>query len=176
MLIHHKLEIWYIPMFSCITSYHTSNNRSLMFSSSIKFSIELSLLSLILPSPLLCFLTKYILRSWYEWFFYKLYYTSGILISHWHVLTTKIGRLCRPVRPVCTNRSDRLRWLCQNTNWTSPLCSSRRDDWNAYVERPIWSSDERVMASGKLDTGSDWSDRSKLHSSSLELYFDTGFV
>ena len=86
-----------------------------------------------------------------------------------HMLTTEISRLCRPVRPVCTNRSDRLRWLCQNANWTSPVCSSRRDDRNAYVERLIWSSDERVMASERIDTGSD---RSKLYNPSLELYFD----
>ena len=77
-----------------------------------------------------------------------------------HMLMTKIGRLCRLVRPICTNRSDRSRWLCQNANWNSPLHSSRRDKRNAYVERPIWSSDERVMASERLDTGSDRSDRS----------------
>ena len=93
-----------------------------------------------------------------------------------HMLMTKIGRLCRPVGPVCTNRSDRSRLLCKNANWTSPLHSSRRDDRNAFVECPIWSSDERVMASGRLDTGSDPSDRSNLHSPSLELYFDAGFV
>ena len=93
-----------------------------------------------------------------------------------HMLTTKIGRLCRSVRPVCTNRSDRSRLLCQNANWTSPLRSSRRDNRNAYVERLIWNSDERVMASGRLDTGSDWSDWSELRSPSLELYFDAEFV
>ena len=76
------------------------------------------------------------------------------------MLTIKIGRLCRPVRPVCTNWPDRSRCLCQNINWTSPLRSSHRDDQNAYVERLIWSSDERVMVSGRLDTGLDRSDRS----------------
>ena len=75
------------------------------------------------------------------------------------MLTIKIGRLCRPVRPVCTNQPDRSRCLCQNINWTSPLRSSHRDDRNAYVEHPIWSSDERVMVSGRLDTGSDRSGR-----------------
>ena len=75
-----------------------------------------------------------------------------------HMLTTEIDRLCRPV---CTNRSNRSRWLCQNINWTSPLRSSHRDDRNAYVERLIWSSDERVMVSGRLDTGLDRSNRSR---------------
>ena len=90
-----------------------------------------------------------------------------------------VGHCWRPKLADCADRSDRSdwsRWLCQNANWTSPLRSSRRGNQNAYVERLIWSSDERVIASGRLDTGSDRSDRSKLHSPSLELYFDVGFV
>ena len=86
------------------------------------------------------------------------------------------------------NRSDWSRKVCPIVNWTAPLRRSRRDDRNAYIERLIWSSDESVMASGKLDTGSDRSDRSgrpvgpvrpdryKLHSPRLELYFDAEFV
>ena len=66
--------------------------------------------------------------------------------------------------------------FAKNTNWTLPLRSSRRDDRNAYVERTICSSDERVIASERFDIGSDRSDRSKLYSPSLELYFDAGFV
>ena len=53
--------------------------------------------------------------------------------------------------------SDRSKQVCQIVNWTAPLRRSRRDDRNPYIEHPIWSPDERVMA---LDTGSDWSDRS----------------
>ena len=61
--------------------------------------------------------------------------------------------------PVCIDWSDRSRWLCQNSDLTSPLRSSRRDDQNAYMERPIWTSDERVMAPGRIDSDPDWSDR-----------------
>jgi len=39
------------------------------------------------------------------------------------------------------------------------LCNSHRDDQNAYVERPIWISDERVMISRRLDPDLDRSDR-----------------
>ena len=90
---------------------------------------------------------------------------AGVDDRNWQIVQTDQTDMHKPVR-----------WLCQNANWTSPLRSSRRDDRNAYVERLIWSSDERFMAFGRLDTGSNRSDRSKLYSPSLELYFDAGFV
>ena len=46
------------------------------------------------------------------------------------------------------NRLDRSGQSSQNAKWTSPLHRSRREDQNAYVERPIWTPDERDMASG----------------------------
>jgi hypothetical protein len=49
-----------------------------------------------------------------------------------------------PIRPVGGD-------FAKNADLTSPLRSSGRDDQNAYIERPIWSSDERVMTSRKLD-------------------------
>jgi hypothetical protein len=46
------------------------------------------------------------------------------------------------------NWSDQSRQVCQIANWTTPLRRSRQDDWNAYIERPIWSPDEEVMPPG----------------------------
>jgi len=42
---------------------------------------------------------------------------------------------------------------------TSQLRSSRRDNQNAYMERLIWTSDERVMAPGRIHSDPDRSDR-----------------
>ena len=67
---------------------------------------------------------------------------AGVDDRNWQIVQTGQTDMHKPVR-----------WLCQNANWTSPLRSSRRDDRNAYVERLIWSSDERFMTSGRLDTG-----------------------
>ena len=47
------------------------------------------------------------------------------------------------------NWSDRSSQVCQVASWTPPLCRSRRDDRNAYIERPIWSPDEGVMPPGR---------------------------
>ena len=38
---------------------------------------------------------------------------------------------------------------------------SRRDDRNAYIERPIWTPDEEVMPPGRPAPRSDRSDRSR---------------
>ena len=56
----------------------------------------------------------------------------------------------------CAYRS---RWFCQNAHLTSPLRSFRQDDQNAYVERPIGTSNERVMAPGRIDPDPDRSYR-----------------
>ena len=74
----------------------------------------------------------------------------------WFLLTT---RIVKTVRTGLTGILDRSRWFCQNADLTSPLRSSRRDDQNAYIERPIWTSDERVMAPGRIDSYPDRSDR-----------------
>ena len=58
------------------------------------------------------------------------------------------------------NRSEWSGKLCQIVNWTSPLCISRLDDRNAYIERPIWTPDEEVMPPGRPAPRSDRSDRS----------------
>jgi hypothetical protein len=50
------------------------------------------------------------------------------------------------------NRSDQ---IAQNANWTSPLCKSRRDDRNAYVERPVQSPDEGVMVLARTSPAPD---------------------
>ena len=61
-----------------------------------------------------------------------------------------------------TGYVNRLDWsgkLCQIVNWTLPLCISRLDDRNAYIERPIWTPDEEVMPPGRpapLSDRSDW--------------------
>ena len=61
----------------------------------------------------------------------------------------------------CVNWSDRSGQLHQIVNWTIPLHRSRRDDRNAYMERPIWSPDEKVMPPEIHVPQSDWSiDRS----------------
>ena len=57
------------------------------------------------------------------------------------------------------NWSDRSRQVCQIGNWTAPLHRSRRDDRNAYIERPIWSLDEGDMTSGRSAPRVDRSDR-----------------
>jgi len=59
------------------------------------------------------------------------------------------------------NRSDRSRQVCQIANWTAPLRRSRRDNRNAYIERPIRSPDEGVMPPGRPAPRSDRSDRSR---------------
>ena len=51
------------------------------------------------------------------------------------------------------NRSDRSRQVCQIANWTASLRRSRRDDRNAYIERPIWNLDEEVMPPEDLHPG-----------------------
>ena len=47
------------------------------------------------------------------------------------------------------NQSNRSGQICQFVNWTSSLHRSRRDDRNAYTERPIWSPNEEVMPPGR---------------------------
>ena len=74
----------------------------------------------------------------------------------WFLLTTRIGKT---VRTGLTGILDRSRWFCQNADLTSPLRSSRRDDQNAYMKRPIWNSDERVMTSRRFDPHPDRSNR-----------------
>ena len=60
----------------------------------------------------------------------------------------------------CTlNRSDLSGRVPQKAKWTSPLHRSCRDDQNAYVEHPIWTSDERDMTSGSSAPRTDRSDR-----------------
>ena len=59
------------------------------------------------------------------------------------------------------NWSDQSQRLFQITNWTAPLCRSRRDNRNAYIERPIWIPDEGVMPPGRPAPRSDRSDRSR---------------
>ena len=54
----------------------------------------------------------------------------------------------RPVRSLCLTGQTGLVKVLKNVKWTSPLRISRRDNQNAYVERPIWTPDERDMASG----------------------------
>ena len=56
----------------------------------------------------------------------------------------------RPVRPLCLTGQTGLVKVLKNVKWTSPLCISRQDDQNAYMERPIWTPDERDMASGSF--------------------------
>ena len=68
-----------------------------------------------------------------------------------YMLTTKLIRLCIPVWPVCTYQSDRFVWLIKIQIWLHHCPSSHRDDQNAYVERPIWTLDEIVMTSERLD-------------------------
>ena len=73
----------------------------------------------------------------------------------------------RPVRPLCLTGRTGLVKVLKMQKWNSPLRGSRRDDQNAYVERPIWTPDEIDMASGSfaprqtgqigLQERSDWS-------------------
>ena len=51
------------------------------------------------------------------------------------------------------NRSDLSVQSCQMINWTAPLRRSCRYDWKAYMERPIWSPDEKVMPPENLHLG-----------------------
>jgi hypothetical protein len=56
------------------------------------------------------------------------------------------------------HRSDWSDQSAQNANWTSPLCRSRRDNQNAYVERPVRSPDEGVMVLARTSSAPDRSD------------------
>jgi len=76
------------------------------------------------------------------------------------MLTTKIGTIRGTGQTTCTNRSDRSGQLVQNIKCTSPLDSSHRVDQDSYVERPIWSPDERDMASERSVPRADTSDQS----------------
>ena len=79
----------------------------------------------------------------------KLYQQTG-----GHMLTLKIGTIKvsgqsgQIGQTSHINRSDRSIQVCQNANWTVPLCRTHRDDLNAYIERPIRSPDEGVMSPG----------------------------
>ena len=64
------------------------------------------------------------------------------------MLTTKIGMAVQ-------DWSDRFCEVAQKTKWISLLRRSRRDDQNTYMERPIWTSDERDMASRSSTPRSD---------------------
>ena len=57
------------------------------------------------------------------------------------LLMTKIGRLCRPV---CTKPVLPVKVTLSKCKFDFTLRRSRRDYQNAYVERPIWISDEKV--------------------------------
>lgn len=57
----------------------------------------------------------------------------------------KIGTIGGTGQTAYLNRSDWSGQLVQNAKQTSPLDSSHRVYQNSYKERPIWSSDERVM-------------------------------
>jgi hypothetical protein len=57
------------------------------------------------------------------------------------------------------HRSDRSDQSAQNSNWTSPLRISRRDDRNEYVERPVQSPDEGVMVLARTSSVPERSDR-----------------
>jgi hypothetical protein len=48
-----------------------------------------------------------------------------------------------------TTRLDRPGKVTQKVIWTPPLDSSRQVDQDPYIERPIRSSDERDMTSGR---------------------------
>src|SRR5689334_23222478 len=61
------------------------------------------------------------------------------------MLTTKIGRSTTDGQTACQTRSVRLYESPKNANWTCPMDCSRGVDQNSYIERPIWSSDERAM-------------------------------
>jgi hypothetical protein len=56
------------------------------------------------------------------------------------------------------HQSDRSDQSTQNANWTSPLRRSRRDDQNAYVERPVQSPDEGVVVLARTSLAPDRSD------------------
>ena len=53
------------------------------------------------------------------------------------------------------HRSERSGQISQITNWTTRLHISRRDNRNAYMERPIWGPDEEVMPPGRSAPRSD---------------------
>ena len=74
------------------------------------------------------------------------------------MLTLKIGTM----KVFWTIWADRSRQVCQISNWTAPLRRSRRDDRNAYIERPIRSPDEGVMPPGRPAPRSNRSDRSRV--------------
>jgi hypothetical protein len=59
------------------------------------------------------------------------------------MMTAKIGTTVH-------DRSDWFGQVAQKAKWISPLHSSRRDDQNAHMKRPIWALDERFMTSGRL--------------------------
>ena len=71
----------------------------------------------------------------------------------WAIWKDRSDLSYEPVRPS--------RQVCQIANWTAPLRRSRRDDRNAYIERPIWGPDEGVMPPGRPAPRSDRSDRSR---------------
>ena len=75
------------------------------------------------------------------------------------MLTTKIDIAKATSQTSCPNRSDRSSQLVQNAKWTSPLDSTHQVDQDSYVERPIWSSDEGDMASGRYAPRADRSDQ-----------------
>ena len=84
----------------------------------------------------------------------KLYQETGGIC--WHPKLARLrfsGQSGQTGQISCTNRSDRSGKVCQIINWTAPLCRSRRDDQNAYMERPIWSLDEEVMTPGRPAPG-----------------------
>ena len=72
---------------------------------------------------------------------------------------TKIGTARGTGQTSCPNWSDWSGQLVQNAKWTLPLDSSRRVDQDSYVERLIWSPDERDVASGRSAPRADRSDR-----------------
>ena len=84
--------------------------------------------------------------SWYTSFTKK----QGAYVDtqNWHDegLLDNLGRTDQ-TSPL--NRSDWSIQVCQIANWTAPLRRSHRDNRNAYIEHPIWTTDEEVMPPGR---------------------------
>ena len=94
-------------------------------------------------------------------FWYRgLFFGMQALPKNWgHMLMIKIGTTKGTGQTSRLNRSDRSGQLVQNAKWTLLLDSSRREDQDSYVERLIWSPDERDVASGRSAPRADRSDR-----------------
>ena len=86
--------------------------------------------------------------------------TGGIC---WHPKLPQLrfaGHSEQTSQTCCINWSDRSGQPYQIDNWNSPLRRSHRYDRNAYIERPIWTPDEKIMPPGRSATRSDRSEKS----------------